>query len=200
MPKNHTARKRVVRKEPRIVAKPKSPQKTIRTRSTTNTTTPFPITKKVAYHHVKPTPHKYISPKMGRILAGVGVGAACIGILALCNALTPEDAAIGNNGLPCPVPAIDSTGTPGTQGTPLASATPIQCTTNDGTHYVWVHGGGGWVRSNDGIHPNPGARGVGEEGGGGTRGGSGGGDDAGGHGGVGGGEGGSGHGGGGEGG
>ena len=111
---------------------------------------------------------------MTRLVAVVSLGAALLGPLSGCGA--------EGDTLPCPVPTSSTTGTPG------PAQTPIVCHNSSGVHYIWLPERGGWVQSDDGIHPNSGAQGVGEDEGHG-------GSDAG-HGGVGEGHGGGGHGGG----
>ena len=111
----------------------------------------------------------HLPPIVTRLASLVSLGAVLLGPLSGCGST-------GASTIPCPVPTSTPTGTPVPAKTPT-----ISCTTSGGTHYLWLPTSGGWVRSDDGQHPNSGARGVG-------------GDDA--HGGVGDGHGGAGHGGG----
>ncbi|MBA3826674.1 MAG: hypothetical protein H0X24_22595 [Ktedonobacterales bacterium] len=140
----------------------------------------LPVIKKVHYQRAAPTPpHRpgHLSPSVIGLIASVGLGAVALAVAGSCNSAAQA--------LPCPVPTDAA-------ATPVPNAPPITCTTSHGSHYIWVHGGGGWVPSRDGLHPNPGASGIGEDDGGGRAGGKG----KGGSGGVGDGHGGGGHGGG----
>jgi hypothetical protein len=86
---------------------------------------------------------------MARLLSAIGLSVALLGPLSSCS--SSEQSA-----LPCPVPTPRPAGIIGSEETPTAT-----CRTSKGTRYVWVHSRGGWVRSNDGIHPNAGESGIG---------------------------------------
>jgi hypothetical protein len=112
--------------------------------------TNFPVVKKIHYQQAMAVPRRNphrLSPGIIGLIAAVSAGAAALAIVGSCNSAAQA--------LPCPVPA--------NAATPVVNAPPITCTTSSGSHYVWVHGGGGWVPSRDGIHPNVGARGIGED-------------------------------------
>ncbi len=157
------------------------------TRSAESTAPFFPVTERVTFKSLPAVPlreGRLLSPGVARLVSLVSLGAVMLWPLSSCG-----DA---ESSLPCPVPTPSAVGTSVPDGTPTAS-----CTTSRGTHYVWVHNRGGWVQSNDGIHPNANASGIGadEDGNGhGSRSSGSGGEE--GHGGVGEGHGGTGHGGG----
>lgn len=132
----------------------------------------FSVIEKVTFKPMAATPERgarHLSPTVARLASLVSLSAVVLWPLSGCGST-------GDNSVPCPVPTSTTTGTPVPEGTPQ-----IKCTSSSGTHYFWIPSRGGWVPSDDGIHPNPNAHGVGEDDG---------------HGGVGGGHGGSGHGGG----
>ncbi|GLV56589.1 hypothetical protein KDH_34280 [Dictyobacter sp. S3.2.2.5] len=132
---------------------------------------------------VKPIAHtsedgsRQLSGNIARLISAVSLGAALLGTLSGCGSTSD---------IPCPTPTATNDS---------SSSKPISCTNNSGGHYLWYPSRGGWVPSDDGVHPRPGASGVGGDDGHGGVGG-----DHGGSGGEGGGEGGGAHGGGGEGG
>lgn len=101
--------------------------------------TTFPVVKKVHYQQAQAVPRHVpgrLSPGIMGLVGAVGVGAVAVtvALVGSCNSAA--------HALPCPVPTQAG-------ATTLPSATPITCTTSSGSHYVWVHGGGGWVPSRD---------------------------------------------------
>lgn len=131
----------------------------------------FPVTGKVTFKPMTVAPQRgpwHLSPTVARLVSAVSLGAVLLGPLTSCSST-------GDTNLPCPVPTSSTAATPMPDGTTTAS-----CTTHSGTHYVWIRNRGGWVSSNDGVHPNAGVHGVGADSGhggvgGGDHGGSGGG-------------------------
>ena len=133
----------------------------------------FPVTGEVTFKPMTGVPQPgvgYLPPGVVRLVSLVSLGIELLGPLSGCDGL-------GESTVPCPTPTPNATGTLAPDGTPTAT-----CTTRSGTHSLWIPDRGGWVQSDDGVHPNQDAHGVG-------------GDDA--HGGVGDGHAGAGHGGGG---
>ncbi|GHO43437.1 hypothetical protein [Ktedonospora formicarum] len=130
----------------------------------------FPTTEEVTFKAVTSSDAsstRHLPMKMARLISMVGLGAALLLPLNACDSLGET--------VPCPVPTESSS--------PVEDDTPtVSCTTSNGSHYLWIRNRGGWVPSDDGVNPRPGARGVGGDGGNGSHGGTG----EGGHGGVGG--------------
>lgn len=113
----------------------------------------FPLTDRVTFHPVTAAPQQGawpLSPAVARLVSLVSLGAVLLWPLSGCGSLE------GGN-LPCAVP------TPDTTGTSVSNGTPVVCTTSSGTHYLWIPNRGGWVPSDDGVHPNPGESGVGAD-------------------------------------
>lgn len=111
----------------------------------------FPVTGRVTFKPMTAAPQRgawHLSPAVARLVSLVSLGAVLLWPLSGCGSLE------GGN-VPCPVP------TPDTTATPVPEGTPIVCTTSDRSHYLWLPSRGGWVSSDDGIHPNPDAPGVG---------------------------------------
>lgn len=110
---------------------------------------PIPVTQKVSYQQAR-SQFKWgtwpLTPGMVALVSAIGVGAVGVGLIGSRNGAA-------NVALPCPVPTNAAVNT---------SNNPIACTTNSGLHYVWISNSGGWVPSEDGVHPNAGAHGVGE--------------------------------------
>ncbi|HLZ56310.1 MAG TPA: hypothetical protein VKR06_05115 [Ktedonosporobacter sp.] len=109
----------------------------------------FSITEQVT---LKPmtTPERgagHLPSSVARLISLASLSAALLAPLSGCDSLS---------GVPCDVPTPTTSGTPVPDGTPTA-----RCTTSSGRHYVWIYHRGGWVESNDGIHPNSNAHGVG---------------------------------------
>ncbi|GCE24881.1 hypothetical protein KDA_03650 [Dictyobacter alpinus] len=141
----------------------------------------FSVIKEVVFKPVVATPEKsvrHLPADMARFVSVLGLSAALLGPLSACS----------NNDSPCPTPNNPK------------DTKQISCTGSGGSHYLWIPNRGGWVPSDDGVHPNAGAKGVGADDGNGGVGGGKGGSSKGGSGEGGGGEGGGAHGGGGEGG
>ena len=138
-----------------------------KTGETMNATPFFPVTGRVAFQPMTTLPQRgtwSLAPTAARLVSIVSLGAVLLWPLSSC----------GSADVPCSIPTADTT------ATPAPTATPITCTTSGGYHYLWIPSRGGWVPSDDGVHPNPGASGVGgDEGhsgvGGGEHGGEGGG-------------------------
>ena len=109
----------------------------------------FAIADHVEYKSLTPIasrdPH-HLPAGVLRIVSLVGLSAALLGPLSGCSSDTP----------PCSTPTPVASGTPAPTGT-----VPIKCTTSSGAHYLWIPSSGGWVPSDDGEHPNPGAHGTG---------------------------------------
>ncbi len=81
--------------------------------------------------------------------------AAIVGGSVLGIGLIVYSASANSIQLPCPVPATETTNT--------TNQTPLNCTTNNGNHYVWMPASGGWVQSDEYGNPLPGARGIGAD-------------------------------------
>jgi hypothetical protein len=152
-----------------------------KTYETTSSASFFPVTEKVTFKPMQPVLERRalpLPPSVARLVSLVGLSTIMLWPLSACDS--------GEANLPCSVPTPNPAATSVPDGTPTAS-----CTTSNGTHYLWIHSRGGWVQSDDGVHPNSDASGVGVDDG---HDGSGSSDE--GHGGVGDGHGGTGHGGG----
>lgn len=126
----------------------------------------FPVTGNVTFRSVVATvPQQGVEllpPALARLISLASLGAVLLLPLSGCGST-------GDSGLPCPVPTSTDSGTPvpthipasDASRTPLPTPRPIACRTSSGSHYVWFPSRGGWVRSNDGVHPNANERGVG---------------------------------------
>ena len=114
----------------------------------------FPVIEKVTFKSLEPVPEHeawHLSLPVARLVSLVSLGAMVLWPLSGCSST-------GDSNLPCPVPTSGSSGKPVANGTPT-----IKCTTHNGSHYIWFPSHGGWVPSEDGIHPDPNAHGVGED-------------------------------------
>ena len=113
----------------------------------------FPVTGKVIFKPMTAAPDHtgHLPPGVARLVSLVSLGAVLLGPLSGCDSL-------GESTVPCPTPTPIAAGTPAPNGTPTA-----KCTTSGGTHYLWIPSRGGWVQSDDGVHPNPDAHGVGAD-------------------------------------
>lgn len=112
----------------------------------------FPVVRTTVLHPVTMASTQrvgHLPPGVARLVSLVGLGAALLMPLSGCS--DP-----GSASLPCPVPTADAEATQVADGTPTAN-----CTTSNGTHYLWIQSRGGWVQSDDGTHPNSDAHGVG---------------------------------------
>ena len=124
-----------------------------KTGETMNAAPFFPVTDRVTFQPMAVAPQRGtwpLSPAVTRLVSLVSLGAVLLWPLSGCGSLE------GGN-LPCAVP------TPDTTATPVPNGTPVVCTTSGGTHYLWFPNRGGWVPSDDGVHPNPGEPGVGAD-------------------------------------
>jgi hypothetical protein len=114
----------------------------------------FTVTKGVTFKPMT-TPERragHLSLDVVRLVSAISLSAAPLWHLSDCSDIVERD-------VPCPVP------TPTPTGIPVPSATrvlTITYKTRSGRHYIWNQGRGGWIQSDDGIHPRQGARGVGE--------------------------------------
>ena len=121
-----------------------------KTGETKNTAPLFLVTRKVLFKPITAASARGVShlpSSVARLVSLAGLGAALLAPLSGCGDLSD---------VPCSVPTPSSSATSVSTGTPTAS-----CTTSSGTHYVWIQSRGGWVESDDGVHPNANARGVG---------------------------------------
>jgi hypothetical protein len=95
---------------------------------------------------------EHLPPDVVRLVSAISLSAAPLWHLSDCSDVVERD-------VPCPVPTHTPTGIP----VPDATRTlTITYKTRSGRHYIWNRRRGGWVESDDGIHPRQGAREVGE--------------------------------------
>jgi hypothetical protein len=123
-----------------------------RTCETMNATPFFPVTDGVRFKPMTPVSERgagHLPPEVARLVSLLSLGALLLGPLSGCGSTT-------DSSVPCAVPS--TTATPVAEGTPTAN-----CTTSSGAHYLWIRSRGGWVTSNDGVHPNANAQGVGAD-------------------------------------
>lgn len=112
----------------------------------------FPVIGRVTFKQMTGEPERgagHLPSSVARLISLASLGAVLVAPLSGCSSYGDIPCAI-------PTPTATGSGTPVPDGTPTAS-----CTTSEGRHYVWIYNRGGWVESDDGIHPKPNARGVG---------------------------------------
>nr|BBH86691.1 hypothetical protein KTC_14420 [Thermosporothrix sp. COM3] len=112
-------------------------------------TTFFPVATNVEYKPFQPPAERkawYLPSSVARIVSAVGLGAALLMPLSSC----------GRPNEDCPP---EATAKPQVSGT-----TPIKYMASNGAYFLWIPALGGWVPSDDGIHPNPGKLTVGTSG------------------------------------
>ncbi|GER86168.1 hypothetical protein KDW_03300 [Dictyobacter vulcani] len=114
----------------------------------------FSVIKDVVFKPLATQPERnirHLPADMARFVSVIGLSAALLGPLSACS----------NSDSPCPTPDNPK------------DTKQVSCTSSGGSHYLWIPNRGGWVPSDDGVHPNPGAHGIGgEDGNGGVGGGS----------------------------
>ena len=119
----------------------------------------FSVTASVTFKPMMAGPERearHLNPTVTRLVSFISLGAVLLGPLSGC----------GSDGntttVPCAVPSPAPTSAP--IRTPVSTRTPtITCTTKSGRRYLWFPTLGGWVQSDDGLHPNPNAHGVGAD-------------------------------------
>jgi len=118
-----------------------------------STNTFFSVTEQVTFKPTPAIPERRawpLPPTVARLVSLVGLSTACLLPLSACGS--------AESMVPCPIP----TPNPARLSAPNDNSTPTaSCRTSNGTHYVWIRNRGGWVASNDGIHPKQGATGIG---------------------------------------
>jgi hypothetical protein len=111
----------------------------------------FTVTEDVTFTSMKTAEKEAVSlpPRMIRLVSVISLSAALLWPLTGCSDY-------GESDLPCAVPTATSTPVP--DGTPTA-----KCRSHNGRNYIWIRSRGGWVESNDGVHPKQGASGIGAD-------------------------------------
>jgi hypothetical protein len=111
----------------------------------------FTVTEDVTFTSMKAPEKETVAlpPRMIRLVSVISLSAALLWPLTGCSEY-------GESDLPCPVPTTTSTPVP--DGTPTA-----KCRSSSGRNYIWIRSRGGWVESDDGVHPKRGASGIGAD-------------------------------------